>query len=153
MVCLNDRFEFEKHRSEIYPKDLELKCEHLGMSATFLELDIVIQNNIFVHKLFDKRDAFPFSIVRMPDLSSNIPSNIFYGSVFSELLRTTRATLLFDDFVPRASQLYHRICLQGGSKAKLNLQIRKAIRKYPSVFEKFNTTPDNVISKIINHDG
>ena len=100
MVCLNDRFEFEKHRSEIYPKDLELKCEHLGTSATFLELDIVIQNNIFVHKLFDKRDAFPFSIVRMPDLSSNIPSNIFYGAVFSELLRIGRATLLFDDFVP-----------------------------------------------------
>ena len=43
-------------------------------------------------------------------------------------------------------------CLQGGSKAKVNLQIRKAIRKYPSVFEKFNTTPEDVIRKIINHD-
>ena len=79
MVCLNDGFEFEKHRSEIYPKDLELKCEHLGTSATFLELDIVIQNNIFMYKLFDKRDAFSFSIVRMPDLLTNIPSNIFYN--------------------------------------------------------------------------
>ena len=112
MVCLNDGFEFEKHRSEIYPKDLELKCEHLGTSATFLELDIVIQNNIFVYKLFDKRDAFPFSMVHMPDLSSNIPSNIFYGSVFSELLWIGRATLSFDDFVPRDSWLYHRMCLQ-----------------------------------------
>ena len=56
---------------------------------------------VFMYKLFDKRDAFPFSIVRMPDLSSNIPSNIFHGTVFSELLRIARATLLFDDFVPR----------------------------------------------------
>ena len=152
-MCLNDGFEFKKHRSEIYPKDMELKCEHSGTSATFPELDIVIQNNIFVYKLFDKRDAFPFSIVCMPDLSNNIPSNIYYGAVFSELLRIARATLLFHDFVPRASQLYYRMCLQGGSRAKLNLQIRKAIRKYPCVFEKFNTTPEDVISNIINHDG
>ena len=89
----------------------------------------------------------------MPDLSSNIPSNIFYGAIFSERLRNGRATLLFDDFVPRASQLHHRMCLQGGSRAKLNFQIRKGIRKYPGVFEKFSTTPEDVISKIINHDG
>ena len=37
----------------------------------------------------------------MPDLSSNNPFNIFYGAVFSELLRIGRATLLFDDIVPR----------------------------------------------------
>ena len=114
---------------------MELKSEHLGKSATFLELDIAIQNNIFVYTLFDKSDAFPFSIVRMPDLSTNIPSNIFYGAVFSELLRIARATLLFNDFVPRGSQLYHRMCLRGGSRTKLNLQVRKAIRKYPGVFE------------------
>ena len=40
--------------------------------ATFLELDIMIWADIFVYKLYDKRDAFPFSIVR-----SNIPLNIF----------------------------------------------------------------------------
>ena len=61
---------------------MELKCKHLGMSATFLELDIMIQNNIFVYKLFDKWDAFPFSIVYMPDLLSNIPSKILWCSIF-----------------------------------------------------------------------
>ena len=69
------------------------------------------------------------------------------------MLRIGGATLLFDDFVPRASQLYHRMCLKGGSRARLNLQIRKAVRKYPDVFQKFGTTPEDVISKIINHDG
>ena len=48
--------------------------------------------------------------------------------------------------------LHHRMCLQGGLKPKLNLQIQKAIRKYPCVLEKFNTTPEDVISKTINHD-
>ena len=124
---------------EIYPKDLALKYEHLGTSATFLELDITIRDDIFGYKLYDNRDAFPFSIVCMPNLSSNIPSSIFYGAVFSGLLQVAR--ILFADFISRASQLYRRICLQGGSKPKLNLHIRKAIRKHPSAFEKFTTTP------------
>ena len=33
------------------------------------------------------------------------------------------------------------------------MQIRKAIRIYPGVFEKFGTTPEDVISKITNQDG
>ena len=48
---------------------------------TFLDLDIKIEDGIFVHKLFDKRDTF--FIVRMPPFESNIPSTIFYGSIFS----------------------------------------------------------------------
>ena len=53
---------------EIYPKELELKVEHHGNHATFLDFDITIKSNIFVYKLFDKRDKFPFFIVRMPHL-------------------------------------------------------------------------------------
>ena len=58
---------------EVYRKELELKVEHHGNHATFLDLDITIKANIFVYKLFDKRDKFPFIIVRMPRLGSNIP--------------------------------------------------------------------------------
>ena len=47
MVCLNDGFEFEKHRSDFYPKDLELKCEHLGTSATFLSISCSIRGMLF----------------------------------------------------------------------------------------------------------
>ena len=68
-VALNDGGEFGRSFHQIYPNDLELKCEHQGSHATFLDLDINVSNGIFVYKLFDKRDNFPFYIVRMPDLS------------------------------------------------------------------------------------
>ena len=42
--------------------------------------------------LFDKRDAFNFTIVRMPYTSSNMPSTIFYSSLGAEILRIVRAT-------------------------------------------------------------
>ena len=65
---INDSGEFQRSYAEIYPKELELKCEHEGKHATFLEIDITVQDDLFVYKLFDKRDNFPFFIVRMPDL-------------------------------------------------------------------------------------
>ena len=70
------------------------KLEHQAEHATFLDLDMAVEDNIFVYKLFDKKDKFPFFIVRMPYLSSNIPSSIFYGSIVSEFLRiVARCTL------------------------------------------------------------
>ena len=65
-----------------------LKCEHHGMHATFLDLDIKISDGVFVYKLYDKRDDFPFFVVRMPDRSSNIPSYIFYGTIGTDRKRT-----------------------------------------------------------------
>ena len=76
---LNDGGEFGRSFHLIYPNDLELKCEHHGSHATFLDLEINVSNGIFLYKLFDIRDNFPLFIVRMPDLSGNIPSHIFYG--------------------------------------------------------------------------
>ena len=38
---LNDGGEFGRSFREIYPLELELKCEHEGTHATFYDLDIV----------------------------------------------------------------------------------------------------------------
>ena len=77
LCTLNDGGEFGRVYKDIYPSELELKVEHSGSHATCLNLDIDMREGIFVYKLFDKRDAFPFSIVRMPYVSSNIPESIF----------------------------------------------------------------------------
>ena len=125
--------------------------EHRGNHATFLDLDITIIDDIFVYKLFDKRDKFPFFIVRMPHLCSNIPSSVFYGATFSELLRIARCTLRLCDFAPRASELYTRMKSQGATDNMLQKQIIKAFNRYPDVFLKFGKKPEelsNFISSI-----
>ena len=135
---LNDGGEFQRSYPEIYPKELELKCEHKGDHATFLELDITIKNGIFVYKLFDKRDNFPFFIVRMPDLTGNIPSHVFYGSFMSEILRIARATLIYEDFVLKAKELIKRMLTQGASAPLLLRQINKVLTNHPDAFKSFN---------------
>ena len=62
LCAINDREELLSSHKDIYPPELELKIEHQGGHATFLDLDITIKDGIFVYKLFDKRDAFHFSL-------------------------------------------------------------------------------------------
>ena len=140
--------EFGKCYHLIYPADLELKCEHYGLHATFLDLEIDIKNKIFVYKLFDKRESFPFFIVRMPDLSGNIPSHVFYGSIVSEFLRIARCTLLYSDFLPSAVNLFKRMISQGGSQSRILKQITKAMSRHPEPFSKFSKSTQEIAKDI-----
>ena len=132
---LNDGGEFGRSFRSIYPSELELKCEHEGTHATVLELDIRIVDGKFIFKLFDKRNDFPFFIVRMPDYTGNIPSHVFYGSVMSEFLRIARSTMLYEDFLPVANKLYKRMINQGGSAFMILKQIKKGMDRHPSAYD------------------
>merc|ERR1711895_280424 len=99
LACINDGNIFSDSFKKIYPSDLELKCEHSGNHATFLDLDIKIEDDKFFYKLYDKR--------------SNIPSYVFYGTIRSEIIRIARSTLLLDDFVPRIGAFFKRMQNQG----------------------------------------
>ena len=145
---LNDGGEFGRSFQQIYPAELEVKCEHQGLHATFLDLEVNVENSIYIYKLFDKREGFPFFIVRMPDLSGNIPSHVFYGSVMSEFLRIARCTLLYSDFLPSAISLFKRMLNQGGSQKSILKQMSKAVNRHPQPFTKFQKRPQEILNDI-----
>ena len=76
----------------------------------------------------------------MPHLSSNIPSTISSGSIFSELLRMARCSLRTKNCTPRASDLFSRMIVQDGNRATLTKHITTAFHRYPNVFQKFGKT-------------
>ena len=92
-----------------YPKESDLKVERQGNHFSFLDLCIKVEDSVFVYKPFAKRDKFSLFIVKIPHLSSNIPSTIFSGYIFSELLWIARCPLRTYDFIPWASELLSRI--------------------------------------------
>ena len=110
-------------------------------------MDIKFDVNEFVNKFFDKKEKFPFFVVRMLYLSSNIPSLIFYGSVFSKFLQIGQCTL--------------RFCAQGRSviyyngnirwKASILLVDKKAFQNYAEKFSKYCKTYDEIINKVISN--
>ena len=57
-----------------------------------MDLNIKIKDGKFHFGIFDKRNSFPFSIVRVSDKSSNVPSSIVYSAIGGESLRIARAS-------------------------------------------------------------
>ena len=124
--------------------------EHSGNHGTFLNLDITIKEGIFVYKLYDKRDAFPFSIVRMPHIDSNIPESIFYSSLVGEFLRIARSTLLMNDFVDKASPLCKRMFKQGANVMRVRSCLNKIITRHSSDFARFKISPQALVQMMLD---
>ena len=86
MLPLNDERIFHRHQQDIYSTELGLKKENNSSScASFLDIYIHIENKEYHTELFDKSN-FGLDIVRMPFYCSNVPSNMFYGSIGAESL-------------------------------------------------------------------
>ena len=135
--ALNYNGEFEKAAPKIYPPELELKKENDGSkNASFLDLDITIEDDKTCSlKLYDKRDAFPFDIVRLPHISNNMPSRIFYATFGGELLRIARCTTGCEDFIESSKSLIQRMRRQGAEIPNLKRTINKTFLNNPTDFE------------------
>ena len=70
--------------------------------------------------LFDQRDSFPFSVVRMPDKPSNLPSSIVYSVIGAESLRTNRASNNPESFSTTIKPPTARMSRQEVKKKKIN---------------------------------
>ena len=149
LCAMNDGGEFGRSNTEIYPPELELKKENSEDDhATFLNLDIKIEDRRFIYKLYDKRDDFPFFIVRMPHMSSNIPQSIFYSALVGEFLRIGRSTLRFEDFLPKAKELLDRMIAQGAKSSVSNKMILKIMSKHPEDFIQFKMDHNEILKSL-----
>ena len=149
LCAINDGNLFQSVHEQIYPAELELKIEHFGTHASFLNLDISIKDGIFIYKLFDKRDAFPFSIVRMPHKDSNMPESIFYSSFVGELLRIARSTLLFVDLKSKTDIFIQRMRSQGADLKKLEISLRRVINRHYADFSRFQFSLDSLVRQLL----
>ena len=118
LLTINDDNLFLENFKDIYPSELQLNLEGSGTHLSFLDLDLTLQNRHLEIKLFDKRDAFPFSIVRLPFASSNIPNNMFYSSLCAEILRIGRICSNLDNFIISAKPVIDRAFTQGAHDSK-----------------------------------
>ena len=85
--AINDRGEFESNHCNIYPKEWELGKENTDKhEGSLWDLDIKTKDGKFQVDIFNKRDSLPLTSVKMPDMPSNIPSNIVYSAIGAESL-------------------------------------------------------------------
>ena len=148
LFTINDGNEFCDHFNEIYPPELQLNLENSGDEVNFLDLHISKDNGKLDYKLYDKRNSFPFSIVRLPFASSNMPSSMFYASVSAEVLRTGRVSSTLPNFMETIKPLMDRVKKQGAIVKKLRLTLKKVYGRQ-DVLKRFGKNASVFCSNII----
>ena len=79
-----------------------------------MDLNSKIKDERLDFGLFYRRDSFPFSTVRMPDKSRNVPSSIVYSTIGAESLRITRASNNPESFPTAVKPLIVGMSRHGG---------------------------------------
>ena len=118
MTVLNDGGETERSFKEIYPPDLGFKS--------------------FPIRLYDKRDDFLFSIVRM-NYCSYIHSKIFYSAFRGETLRIARTKSACLKYSTSSKVLLNRVQKNGCNAVVLKI-LHKYFGRDFEVFQRFNDT-------------
>ena len=144
---LNDGGVFNDVYKDMYPPELQLKVEHCGTHPTFLNLDVTVKDGVFIYKLSDKRNAFPFFIVRMPYIDSNIPKSILHSALVGEFLRIALSSLLYKDFHEKAMELLKRMKAQGAQPLRCRKALSKIVRRHEKAFENFGRNCDEILSE------
>ena len=84
---------FDTMVSQIYPSELQLnEANTSDTEATFLDLHLLISNDIVSTQIYDKRDDFDFKIVNFPFLDCDVTRFTSYGVYIPQLIRFARAS-------------------------------------------------------------
>ncbi len=151
LATLNNNGHLEDHWKEIYPEELILNLENESTdSASFLDLQIDIDNLHFSTKIYDKRDAFKFEIINYPDISGNIPEGPAYGVCGGQLLRIARNTTNVLDFYSRAKLLISKLLNKNYDKQRLKNVVNKCLLKHGEILKKYQTTRGKLIMIIFS---
>ena len=144
---------FPNITSQIYPPSLTLTQENdSDCAATVLDMDVKIIENRFVTKVYCKTDYFPFDVISLPFLESNINGRLCYLVFYGQVLRFQRLCTHKGDFEDRAKLLADTLIDRKFDKVKLRTQFCRVVNKYMCEFQKWQVPTDilNWFNQILN---
>ena len=123
----------------IYPKQLQIVDTNPSndLQSTFLDLEIEVVNIKFSTKLYDKRRDFPFNVISMPNLRSNVPNKQSYGIFVGELYRIAKSSSKFVDLVVEVKGLLSKLLKQNFNKLLLIKYLKRFIKSKPACLHKY----------------
>ena len=114
-------------------------------SANVLDLKIYIEDGNFNVNLFDKREVFPFEIVKFSDKSSNVSRHTVLGVFKSQVVRYSRICSDFNNFIERLQMIVRKFVELGFGKKLLGSQYFVIAKKHNFV-AKWKTEYANFIT-------
>ena len=145
--------------SDIYPPSLSLTQENEHSDrANVLDMEVVIQDRVIITKVYCKADGFPFNVISLPFLESNLDDKISYRVFYGQVVRFQRLTSHRVDFEFRVKFLADILLGRNYLKRQLEKQFCKAVEKYLVEFQKWPLPPvfsiwfDNIINQVVTSD-
>ena len=135
---LNNDGTLVKEKEIIYPVELVLNVENQDDNhATFLDIEVDVEENQFKTKTYDKRETYKFEIVNYPDLSGNIPHGASYGVYTSQIIRYARVCNRVEDFKERIKLLTNKLIEKGFIFDRLRNTMKKCLGKHSWIANKY----------------
>ena len=88
-------------------------------------------------KVFCKTDLFPFHVVSLPFLESNLDNRICYKVFYGQIVRFQRLCSFMSDFEERTKFLLDILVGRGYKMDLLRREFSKAVEKYISEFQRW----------------
>jgi hypothetical protein len=130
----------------IYPDSLSLTQENEDFSqANVLDMQVNITDSSIITKVYCKTDYFPFHVISLPFLDSNIADRISYLVFYSQVLRYERLSSKKIDFEERCRQLVQTLKSRNYKLDRLRKEFCRVIVKYRIEFMKW-VIPENLAS-------
>ena len=119
--------------ADIYPPSLTLTQENeLPDRVNVLYMVAEIQDGRVVTKVYCKTDHFPFQVISLPFLDSNLDTKICYKVFYGQVIRFQRLCSFKEDFEIRVKFLVTILRNRGYKFVFLQRQFCKAVDRYIS---------------------
>ena len=128
---------------EIYPPSLTLTQENeLPDKVNVLDMVAEVVSGRVVTKVYCKTDDFPFDVISLPFLDSNLDSKICYRVFYGQVVRFQRLSSLREDFESRVKFLADILLGRCYDCRLLQKQFCRAVEKYVQEFQKWTIPLD-----------
>ena len=129
--------------SDIYPPSLTLTQENdLPTKVNVLDMVAEIQEGKIISKVYCKTDFFPFSVISLPFLQSNLDNKICYNVFYGQVIRFQRLSSLRSDFEDRVKFLATILLDRSYRLSLLKKQFCRSVEKYSQEFQKWDIPSD-----------
>ena len=123
---------------EIYPPSLDLTRENDRIDeANVLDMEVKLNNGNIITKVYCKTDAFPFHVISLPFLESNLDDKICYKVFYGQVIRYQRLCNFLSGFEERTKYLLDILKERGYDVNRLGREFCKAVECYISEFQKW----------------
>ena len=123
---------------DIYDPSLSLSQENDDLSkANVLDMEVNISERSCITKVYCKTDHFPFNVISLPFLESNIDGDLCHRVFYSQIIRFERLSSHREDFERRTRYLGEILISRGYHFSILERLFSKCITKYAKEFQKW----------------